>query len=73
MSTEKAPKNQRTEATCKKCMQSIISYHTYDFRICKCGAIGIDGGGDYTKLLGGRTNMWLRTVRIKLKNKGVRK
>ncbi len=35
---------------CKKCGDEIRSMHRHDFVRCKCGAIFIDGGSDYTRL-----------------------
>ena len=29
---------------CKLCRDTIESKHTYDFKMCSCGSIGIDGG-----------------------------
>jgi hypothetical protein len=29
---------------CKKCNDTIISYDIHDYKLCSCGAIGIDGG-----------------------------
>ena len=29
---------------CKICNDTIISYDTHDYKLCSCGAIGIDGG-----------------------------
>lgn len=37
---------------CNKCKDIIQSKHRHDFVTCKCGAIAIDGGSDYTKLSG---------------------
>ncbi|PZD83282.1 hypothetical protein DTX80_17580 [Bacilli bacterium] len=34
---------------CKKCDDIIESRHSHDFKVCKCGAIYIDGGTDYQK------------------------
>ena len=37
---------------CKKCGDIIQSKHRHDMVWCKCGAIAIDGGGDYCKVSG---------------------
>lgn len=37
---------------CKHCNDEIISRHRHDFRICKCGKVGVDGGNDYLKRMG---------------------
>jgi hypothetical protein len=29
---------------CKLCRDTIESKHTYDFKMCSCGSVGIDGG-----------------------------
>lgn len=34
---------------CKKCNDIIESKHTHDFKVCRCGAIFIDGGNDYQR------------------------
>lgn len=35
---------------CPKCLDVIFSRARHDFRRCSCGAVGIDGGRDYTKV-----------------------
>lgn len=42
----------RNIAKCKKCGDIIESKHRHDFVTCKCGAISIDGGIDYTRVVG---------------------
>lgn len=37
---------------CKKCGQVLISEHRHDFKICKCGACGVDGGFTYLRRVG---------------------
>lgn len=37
---------------CAKCADIIDSKYTHDFKRCKCGAIAIDGGNDYTHMTG---------------------
>ena len=37
---------------CKKCDDVIQSKGRHDFVWCKCGAIAVDGGNDYTRLIG---------------------
>ena len=34
---------------CKKCGDVIESEYTHDFKMCKCGAVGVDGGHDYLR------------------------
>jgi hypothetical protein len=37
------------QAQCKKCKDIITSDNRHDFKMCKCGAIGVDGGSWYIK------------------------
>lgn len=37
---------------CRKCRNIIQSQHRHDFVWCPCGAIAIDGGNAYTRLVG---------------------
>lgn len=37
---------------CAKCDDVVVSSHRHDFRYCKCGAIAVDGGLEYTKRCG---------------------
>jgi len=37
---------------CAKCEDVIESMHVHDFKPCKCGAIFIDGGNEYTRMGG---------------------
>lgn len=41
---------------CKKCGDVIESKHVHDFKLCKCGAVGVDGGRDYLRRLGNPDN-----------------
>ena len=34
---------------CKKCGSVIESNRVHDFKVCKCGAVAVDGGHDYLK------------------------
>lgn len=34
---------------CPDCQDLVWSRYTHDFRVCKCGAVFIDGGRDYTR------------------------
>ena len=49
MSTQKDNKNYRTGFLCPICKILVISINHYDFISCDCGAIHVDGGGDYVK------------------------
>lgn len=42
---------------CKKCLSVIVSRHVHDFRSCDCGSVSIDGGKDYTRIVGDMTNV----------------
>lgn len=35
------------KAQCRLCSDVIESTYAHDFKWCKCGAIGVDGGRDY--------------------------
>lgn len=37
---------------CKKCGDVIESFSRHDFKMCKCGACGVDGGFDYLRRVG---------------------
>lgn len=37
---------------CLKCGDEIESVSEHDFRMCSCGACGVDGGRDYLKRIG---------------------
>ena len=37
---------------CAKCGDVIQSKHHHDFVTCKCGAVSVDGGSSYLRLLG---------------------
>lgn len=41
---------------CRKCRDVIQSKHRHDMVWCKCGAIAVDGGSDYTKISGDPIN-----------------
>jgi len=34
---------------CKQCGNVIESMYTHDFKLCQCGAVGIDGGKEYLR------------------------
>ncbi len=48
-------------ARCKKCGEIIESKHRHDFVMCKCGAVGIDGGTWYIRCTGMPDDMELLT------------
>ena len=37
---------------CNSCKDIITSYHTHDFKYCKCGKIAVDGGREYLRRVG---------------------
>ena len=39
---------------CKKCNDIIESEFRHDFKLCKCGAVAVDGGKDYIRRGGKR-------------------
>lgn len=39
---------------CLKCAETIESLSTYHFVSCRCGAVSIDGGLTYSRILGNR-------------------
>jgi len=50
----------RNRAKCKKCESIIESFHVHDYVQCKCGAIAIDGGSDYLKIIYDNIDDFLR-------------
>lgn len=46
-------KLKRNRIRCIHCCDIIESISTNDFKSCKCGAVGIDGGLDYPKRIFG--------------------
>ena len=42
----------RNALQCKKCGDLIVSKHRHDFVTCKCGAIAVDGGLNYSRRTG---------------------
>jgi len=45
-------KLQHTWLQCLKCQDYVVSQHVHDFRTCQCGACSIDGGMEYTRVVG---------------------
>ena len=37
---------------CLKCKDKIFSLYRHNFRSCSCGEVSIDGGFDYTRIVG---------------------
>lgn len=48
---------------CKKCGEVIESTDRHDFKVCKCGAVAVDGGTDYLRRCGDR-NDWEELSKI---------
>ena len=38
--------------TCPECKDIVYSQHRHDYRPCNCGAVAIDGGSDYVRVIG---------------------
>ena len=51
---------------CLKCGETIYSLYRHDFVKCKCGAIAIDGGFDYCRIIGDIRSV--KNVKRKKKN-----
>jgi hypothetical protein len=51
-----------TVAKCTECGETIRSLYRHDMVSCKCGAISIDGGIDYTKISGDIESADIRTM-----------
>jgi len=48
---------------CKKCCETIESAHVHDFKMCACGAVGVDGGiSDSNRILGNNTDIETRSL-----------
>jgi hypothetical protein len=48
---------------CKKCLETIESKYSSDFKYCSCGAVGIDGGiSDGNRILGNLCDMEDRSI-----------
>lgn len=39
---------------CKHCNKVIESITPHDFKMCKCGKVGVDGGKDYLRRIGNK-------------------
>ena len=47
----------RNASQCRKCGDLIVSKHRHDFVTCKCGAISVDGGLNYSRRTGNPEDM----------------
>ena len=53
----------RNALYCRKCMETIESKWHHDFKMCSCGAIGIDGGIEAgSRILGNLSDMETRSI-----------
>jgi hypothetical protein len=59
----------QNEAQCAKCGQIIFSRSRHDFVSCKCGAIAVDGGMDYRRIVGNLGDVIDRSMYITEKAK----
>lgn len=41
---------------CLQCGEAVYSKYTHDFRRCKCGAVAVDGGSSYLRIIGDFTD-----------------
>jgi hypothetical protein len=41
---------------CNKCGEILESLYRHDFHYCSCKSVAIDGGSDYTRILGSKEN-----------------
>ena len=42
---------------CKECKDLLHSKHRHDFVTCSCGAVSVDGGDDYCRIMGELNNV----------------
>jgi hypothetical protein len=46
----------QNQVRCNNCGDEPFSAHTHDFKYCKCGAVGVDGGMAYLRRIGEPAN-----------------
>jgi hypothetical protein len=49
---------------CRKCGDVIWSRHRHDFRWCSCKTVAIDGGRDYTKIVGEQEDWYQVDIKV---------
>lgn len=49
---------------CKSCDDVIFSVNRHDFRYCFCRAVAIDGGRDYTRIVGSKLDYELLSLNL---------
>ena len=54
---------------CKKCGDTIYSRAQHDFHYCSCGGVAIDGGREYTRVIGNIKNIIEKQINIKVSQK----
>ena len=55
-------KKVRHAVMCRLCKETIESLYMHDYKLCKCGLVGIDGGIEDGRLIGSLKNMEDRSV-----------
>lgn len=50
---------------CNHCENYVFSFNTHDYKQCKCGKVAIDGGFEYTRLIGNQEDRVLFNVPIR--------
>ena len=63
----------RHAVCCTRCLDTIESTHIHDFKMCSCGAIGIDGGvADGNRIVGDPSDIQIRSMyRATVNNKSI--
>lgn len=54
-----------TAIKCKICNDVVWSRDRHDCHSCKCGKVAIDGGRDYTRILGDKDDYEIKTIIVK--------
>ena len=54
---------------CKKCQETIESKSQYDFKLCSCNSVGVDGGISEGRILGKLSDMEPRSMYCAFINK----
>lgn len=58
---------ERMGIQCPDCGEIVISLSVHDFRRCSCGAVFVDGGGEYTRM-GAKDPEKIKTFKVRLAN-----
>ena len=51
-------------AKCKKCGDKVLSKNIHHFVYCKCGAVAVDGGSWYGRMVGNPSDFELNIVKF---------